>query len=106
MTITLKLDPAPTFKAKVNIPVAGSDKGADIVCEFGHMTLDEYRKFTAGAADRDDMQATLAILRGWEGPDLAFSPETVAKLLQNYPGAAYAISERFSIELMKARSGN
>ena len=106
MTITLKLDPAPTFKAKVNIPVAGSDKGADIVCEYGHMTMDEYRAFSAGADKRDDLQATLAILRGWEGPDQAFSAETVAKLLQNYPGAAFAISERFSTELLKARSGN
>lgn len=104
--ITLKLDPTPTFWAKVAIPVPGSDKGAEIECEFVHMTREEYASFTSSAGDRTDHETAMLLLRGWKGPDMAFSSEALAKLLANYHGAAFAIAEKFATELGKVRAGN
>lgn len=106
MTITLKLDPAPTFKATVNIPVAGSKEGADIVCEFVHMTKDAYAAWAAREESMTDAERGLEILKSWQGPDQPFSAESLGKLFQNYPGSAYAITFKFATELNKNRSGN
>lgn len=106
MTITLKLNPSPTFKATVHIPVPGEEKGAPIVCEFAHMPKAEYDSFAASAGSRTDLQSTMHVLRGWEGPDAPFSEESVTKLLQNYAGAAFAIAEKYGTELLKVRAGN
>lgn len=104
--ITLKLDPAPTFWAKVEIPIPGADKGAEIECEFNHMTREAYAAFSASAAERTDLQTVMVMVRNWRGLDAPFSEDAAAKLLQNYHGAPYAITERFAAELGKARSGN
>lgn len=106
MTFTLKLDPSPTFWAKVLIPIAGAEKSAEIECEFAHMSRDEYASFANAAPDRSDIDTTMILLRGWRGPDAEFSRESVGKLLQNYHGASFAIAEKFSGELGKLRSGN
>ena len=106
MSITLKLDPSPTFWSKVDIPIPGAPKGVEIECEFGHMDRDAFAVFTDTATARTDIDGTMAILRSWRGPDAAFSREAVAKLLQNYHGASFAITEKFCSELGKLRSGN
>ncbi len=103
----LKLQPNPTFKAKVGIPVPGQDKPAEIVCEFAHMDRVEFAAFAApeASASRSDAESLQRILRGWEGVDAPFSAEAVTTLCQQYHGAAYAISSAFVAELTKARLG-
>ena len=104
----LKLQPNPTFKAKVGIPVPGADKPAEIVCVFAHMTRDEYQAFAdpAALASRGDLDSLIRILRGWEGVDAEFSADALAMLCQQYHGAAFAISSAFVQELTRARLGN
>lgn len=104
----LKLQPAPTFKAKVIIPIPGQDTGVQVVCEFRHMTRDAFEAFSASeaVAARTDVESLLALLVGWEGIDAAFGPDAVALLVQQYHGAAYAIVSAYAAELTKARSKN
>lgn len=106
--MALKLQPAPTFRAKVGIPVPGQDKPEEIVCIFAHMTRDEFRDFAAPevASKRTDAESLARIMRGWEGVDAEFSADALALLCQQYHGAAYAISTAFVAELTKARLGN
>lgn len=103
-----KLNPNPTFKAKVGIPIAGEEQPAVIVCEFKHMSREAYAAFISDvqANTPSDVDALMQILAGWEGPDEAFSRDAVAMLVGNYHGAAAAISEAFSAELTKARAKN
>ncbi len=104
----LKLQPNPTFWAKVGIPVPGQAEPATIECEFAHMDRDEFRQFASpeAAATRSDAESLARILRGWKGVDTTFSPEAVATLCRQYHGAAFAISSAFVQELTKARLGN
>lgn len=106
--MALRLQPNPTFRAKVGIPVPGQEKPEEIVCVFAHMTRDEFREFTAPevAAARNDADSLARIIRGWEGVDAEFSADALALLCQQYHGAAYAISSAFVAELTKARLGN
>jgi hypothetical protein len=104
----LKLTPNPTFKAKVLIPVPGDDKGTEILCTFKHMDRDTFAAYSApdAAAKRTDAESVLGVLVGWDGIDAAFSPETVADLIRQYHGAAFAIVSAYAVELTKARAKN
>lgn len=106
--MALKLNPAPTFRAKVGIPVPGQEQPEQIVCIFKHMTREEYQRFSApeALAKLSDIDTLMALLAGWEEVDEAFSREAVAKMTQAYHGAAFAITAAFAAELTKARLGN
>ena len=104
----LKLNPNPTFNAKVGIPVAGEEQPAVIVCTFKHMTREAYAAFAEGlrSSSASDVDTLMQVLAGWDGPDEPFSREAVAKLVSGYHGAAFAISQAFADELTKARAKN
>ena len=101
----LKLQPNPTFKCKVGIPVPGEEKRVDVTFTFRHMTRSEFEAFNpSGEQDADTL---LRIVAGW-GSDIdgEFSRETLAKLVDIYPGSAYAIAHAFATELHGNRLGN
>src|SRR5512146_384832 len=100
----LKLNPDPTFKAKVAIPVAGS---SDVSVEFTfkHRTRDELRSFIEASGDRADEDTILEMAAGWELTD-AFTRENISLLVQNYIAASRAVFDKYINELAKAREGN
>lgn len=104
----LKLQPSPTFTAKVGIPVPGQEKRVQVKITFAHMTRDEFAEFSAGDArlDRSDVDSIMAITRGWEDIDAPFGRDAVTQLLQQYHGAAFAIAETYAEELRGARAKN
>jgi len=104
MAVKFKLQPAPTFKAKVQIPVHGGDPVA-VEFEFKHRTRDEVNKWFKGADKRSDVDALVGILAGWELED-QFGQESIELLVQNHIGAAPAIVARYVEELVQARKGN
>jgi hypothetical protein len=107
--MALKLQPNPTFSAKVEIPVPGQDQPEVVDFIFAHMDRDEFKAFTDPevAAQRSDMDSLRRIVRGWGSEvDAPFSDDALAKLIKAYHGAAYAISAKFVAELTKARLGN
>ena len=106
--MALRLNPAPTFRAKVGIPVPGQEKPEVIVCEFKHMTRDAFRAFSeqVNAGTVSEVDSLMAMLAGWDGVDAPFSREAVQTMVQAYHGAAYAIAQDYARELTAARLGN
>lgn len=103
----LKLKAAPTFKAKVGIPMPGG-KAEEVEFEFRHMTRDALNEFLSGKeAEGRSYEDTIAqIVVGWSGVDAPFSKEAVAEMCQNYLGAPTAILGAYGKELAAARLGN
>lgn len=104
MAVKFKLVAAPTFKAKVSVPVHGGE-AVLLEFEFKHRTRDEMAKWLEGSAGRSDVDSLLDVLAGWELDD-PFGKESVELLVQNYCGAAPAIVARYVDELIQARRGN
>jgi hypothetical protein len=101
--MAIKLEPSPTFRAPVAIPVPG-DGGFDIDFEFRHKTTEQRDKFVA--LHQFDLDAVREIIVGWKDDSVAYSDEALVVLLSNYPGAATAIITAYLRELAGARRGN
>nr|WP_286948255.1 phage tail assembly chaperone [Pseudomonas sp. UBA6718] len=99
-----KLDPAPTFKAKVAIPVPGG-AAVPVEFEFRHFPKDEYIELFAPDNQLPDVELIEKICVGWELDD-PFNKESIEKLRQNYQAAPGAIVRKFAEEIGPARLGN
>lgn len=100
----LTLKAAPTFRAKVGIPVAGG-ASVDVMFTFKHRTKTELVEFVSTRADKTDEDSFLDMVTGWDLED-EFGPDAVKLLLENYIGAAVATYEAYKAELVKAKPGN
>lgn len=100
----LKLQPDPTFKAKVAIPVAGSST-VDVEFTFRHRARDELQTFIESSAEREDADTIMEMASAWELSD-AFTRENVDLLVQNYIASGRAVFEKYVDELVKARAKN
>jgi len=98
----LKLQPDPTFRAKVGIPVPGGAT-TEIEVECKHLTKDVLEP---KLKELTDDQFAAEVVVGWSGVDEAFSAEGLAFLLNRYSGAAREIVLAYLRELTGARSGN
>lgn len=94
-----------TFKTKVHIPVPGQKDGI-VEFEFNYMDREQITKFQETLVRRDDDESLLDIVIGWNGVDEDFSPESFAKMLNNYPGAAAAIWGKYLDEVRFAKTKN
>ena len=101
-----KLQPNPTFKARVPITVPGQAKPAEVEIEFRHMGREAVRAYFESLPGKTDLDAVELIVVGWSGVDSAFSREALGQLLDAYPAAAAAIFETFRRELFEARTKN
>lgn len=106
----LKLIASPTFKAKVEIPVAGTAKPAVVEFTFRHRTRSDFKRWHASlnpddGEPREDLDSVLDCIIGWD-LEYDFNRENVEQLLENYHGAAFNILRAYSDELFKARVGN
>lgn len=104
MATKFKLDPNPTFKAKVAIPVPGG-KAEPVEFEFRYFTKDEYIELFSAKPVPSDHDLIMRIVAGWELDD-EFNSDNVGKLLSNYQRAAGAIVTKFAEELGPAKLGN
>jgi hypothetical protein len=100
----LSIVAAPTFKAPVSIPVAGSTP-IDVEFTFKHRTKDELAAFLSSREGRSDAEALLEMASGWDFCE-ALTPESVETMLQNYIGAAVAIYKKYIEELSQAKVKN
>jgi len=102
-----KLQPDPTFTATVMIPQPGGDPlGLDL--EFRHMGRAAFMELATEAQGGrlSDLDAALRLVVGWQNMDAEFSPENLAKLLDNYIPAADAIVQAYRLALMRGRQKN
>lgn len=101
----LKLQPDPTFQAKVEIAVPGAAP-AGVVFTFKHRTRQEMERFLPTVGEMEnDTQMVMAICTGWELAD-EFNVANVAALVDSYISAPAAIFEAYLKELTGARAKN
>lgn len=100
----LKLDAAPTFKAPVEIPVAGGES-VTVEMTFKHRTKDALDEFIKARPGKTDEASFTDMVEGWDLED-PFTKANVKKLLQNYIGAALATFHTYIDELVKAKAKN
>lgn len=101
-----KLQPNPTFKARVPVTIPGQAKPAEIEIEFRHFSREKMREYFDSLIGKTDVESLVQIVVGWSGIDEAFSQEALEKLCDNFPSAAAAIFETFRNEHFEARRKN
>jgi len=104
-----KLNPNPTFKATITIPMPDAEDGK-ITFEFKHKGRKALQAFvdSLNSADktRDDEDALGELIVGWSGVDEKYSPEALSILLDAYPSASRAIFEGYNAALIEGRTKN
>lgn len=105
MSTVFKIDPEPTFRATVDIPVPGGDP-MPLELEFAHKTVDELKAMFAGFVGRGDADCIMEFVVGWHNHPDPFSRDAMAALLQRYGRASVAIRNAYAYELTGARLGN
>lgn len=101
----LKLQPDPTFKAKVEISVPGA-AAAKVEFTFKHRTRQEMDRFLKAVSDmKDDTEMILALASGWDLAD-DFTEENVRTLCDCYIAAPAAIFDSYLQELSGNRRKN
>lgn len=111
MPTTFQVNPQPTFRATVDIPVAGGDP-MPLELEFSHRTVDELKALFETFEGRKDIDCIMDFVSGWhnvsneQGEKTEFSREAMDALLQNYGRASLAIRNAYVFELTGARLGN
>lgn len=103
--VLFKLEPDPTFVAPVEFNVAGG-KVAKFDIEFVYLDRDAFEALSERIKDKRDDEWLPEIIRGWKGPDAAYSVEALGKLLRNYPSAGTAIAITFRNEIFGAPRKN
>lgn len=100
----IKLNPDPTFSAKVAIPVHGSAP-VDVCFTFKHRTKDDLAAWLETIKDKADVDVAMECVTAWEFDD-AFNAANIGKLFQNYIGSPGAIIQAYMDELLAARIKN
>ncbi len=104
-----KLQPNPTFKVDVSIPVPGGKAGKVTILfkHKGKKALQEFfESLQSEGEQRTDVDALADLVAGWEGVDDKFSEENLGLLLDAYPGAAMALFDAYRTEVLEARAKN
>lgn len=100
----LSLNAAPTFSAKVGIPVAGADP-VPVLVTFKHRTRRDLDEFIKTRADQSDADTFMEMVVGWDLED-AFNRENVERLLDNYIGTALATYRVYVDQLIQGKTKN
>lgn len=103
-----KINANPTFKCKVQISIAGSDKPGTIEVEFRHFPRAKLKAFydAMKTSDEDDAHHLKLIIAGWSGVDVPYSDEALEALLDQYPAAARELFAAYSTELLESKRKN
>lgn len=105
MPTVFRLDPSPTFRAVVPIPIPGGDP-AELEFEFRHKTRDSLKHWLGSFSGRTEADVLADVIVAWHNADGAYSAQALDKLLQDYPQAGGAILAAYTRELTGARLGN
>jgi hypothetical protein len=103
-----KLQPNPTFKSEVEIPVAGAEPSS-ITLVFKHKGKKDLKAFIdslTGETPKDDIDMLFDIIAGWEGVDAEFNKSNLELLIDNYPQAAINIFMTYQQTLLEGRAKN
>jgi hypothetical protein len=104
--IKFSLEPNPTFKKEVSIPVPGEGY-APVEFIFKHRDREGFEALAARMGDITPVDFLLEIASGWN-LDEPFDAEHLTKLTDRYLGAFQVIADTYFAELTKGthRLGN
>lgn len=100
----LSLAPAPTFTAKVGIPVPGG-VSEPVEFTFRWRGRKAFVEWLDQARELSNPEAILQMAEGWNLED-AFTLENVERLCDTYAGAPEVIFKAYAEELRGARAKN
>ena len=98
------LDPNPTFRFVVAIPVPG-EKVSDVVFIGRHKPRKDLDELFKRNKSLSDVDLILEIACGWELED-PFDRENVTRMVENYMGSTGAIFQTYIKELTGQREKN
>ena len=107
------LDPKPTFKMTVQVPIPGEGFAPlELTCKYRNKTeRKEFADSVFSAEDgdvnvkMDDVQILKEIIVGWNIADKC-TPENIEKLAENYPTVPSIVYIDYMSELGKVREKN
>ena len=99
-----KLQPNPTFKAKVAFPTPGNT--AKFTAEFKYFTPEAWGEFISEHGDKPVNEILPLIMTGWHDVDTDFSAPALNDMLTKYSAASQALFGKFLAELSGAPRGN
>lgn len=109
----LALVPAPTFRAPAQITVPGAEAPAEIGVEWRYKSRKDFLAWSEavrGFAALGQFDAAVAklgeALAAWEGPDVPYSLEALAELVDTYPAALMDIHWSYAAALFESRRKN
>lgn len=104
------LNPAPTFKAAVQLTVPGQPEPAQVEFVFRHKGKDALAKWWADYVQTPTVDALALVIEGWsvrrDGEPVPFAPAVLDELIQNYPAAQGEIADAYMLELVRSRRKN
>ena len=107
--MTFVLQPKPTFKAAVMIPIPGGTEGK-ITFEFNRLGKKAlkalFESISSVDGDREDADVLSELICGWSGVDQEFSKANLETLCDMYPGSVTAILTTYNREVMEAKTKN
>ncbi len=98
-----KLQPNPTFWAKVPLTVPGESKPQMVDIEFNYFPEEERVKLFE---ERTALDVAIEVVCGWKGVDAEFNPENLRALYKNYARAVLDVLETYNRELLESRRKN
>lgn len=101
-----KIEPNPTFTAKVPLSIPGQTRPGTIDIEFRHLGKPQIKAFFEGLEGKTDTEALGEVIVGWKGVDMPYDATALELLLSNYPAAGGEIFEAFRKELLEAKAKN
>jgi tail assembly chaperone len=109
----LVLTPAPTFRAPAEITVPGEEAPTEITVEWRYKGR---KNFLAWSADflatlsRGEFDAAVdklgAVMVAWEGPDVPYSAEALATMMDAYPASPMDLYRSYGAALFESRRKN
>ena len=100
-----KLQPDPTFKAKVAIPVPGEVKDPEVEFTFKFRDSDELQSWWEQSKEKELVLCFLEAVVGWELSD-EFNEDNLRLLGNRYMGSLHRILETYWREFGKALEKN
>lgn len=107
-----RINPAPTFRAKVPLTVPGEDKRGLVEFVFRHKTRQQFAAWWEAIEGRKDADILADVVAGWEdvideqGEPVPYSPEALALLIDRFPASAAEILLAYRRGLWESREKN
>lgn len=100
-----KLDPNPTFEARVSGFVPGRP-GDCLVVTFRHQTAEQFAAWHASFADKTVEELLLDVIHSWRDAPREFSVDALRETNNRYPAFVPALLDTYRRELFEARTKN